>query len=66
MSDTSQGPGWWVASDGKLYAPSCTPWPGPREVSHSLCESDAPEWSEEDIADEATEAYARAGDQEAG
>ena len=36
MSDTSQGPGWWLASDGKWYPPSCGPgrptrdWPGRR------------------------------------
>lgn len=27
MSDTSQGPGWWLASDGKWYAPEL--WTGP-------------------------------------
>jgi hypothetical protein len=25
MSDTSQGPGWWLASDGKWYAPELRP-----------------------------------------
>ena len=25
MSDTSQGPGWWLASDGKWYPPSASP-----------------------------------------
>jgi len=25
MSDTSQGPGWWLASDGKWYPPDLTP-----------------------------------------
>ena len=25
MSDTSQGPGWWIASDGKWYSPSQHP-----------------------------------------
>jgi hypothetical protein len=25
MSDVSQGPGWWVASDGKWYPPQATP-----------------------------------------
>ena len=25
MSDTSQGPGWWQASDGKWYAPEIHP-----------------------------------------
>lgn len=31
MSDTSQGPGWWQASDGKWYAPELYPkdWPKP-------------------------------------
>jgi Domain of unknown function (DUF4190) len=27
MSDTSQGPGWWLASDGKWYPPHL--WTGP-------------------------------------
>lgn len=27
MSDTSQGEGWWLASDGKWYPPSSTPAP---------------------------------------
>ena len=30
MSDTSQGPGWWIASDGRWYPPSAQP--GPQEV----------------------------------
>lgn len=25
MSDTSQGPGWWMASDGRWYPPTATP-----------------------------------------
>jgi Domain of unknown function (DUF4190) len=29
MSDTSQGPGWWLASDGKWYPPEL--WTGPPE-----------------------------------
>ena len=42
MSDTSQGPGWWQASDGKWYAPQGQPepqisWstPGPGFPPHS-------------------------------
>ncbi len=27
MSDTSQGEGWWLASDGKWYPPTSTPAP---------------------------------------
>ena len=27
MSDTSQGEGWWLASDGKWYPPSSAPTP---------------------------------------
>lgn len=27
MSDTSQGDGWWIASDGKWYPPEATPGP---------------------------------------
>ncbi len=29
MSDVSQGPGWWQASDGKWYSPTQTPGPAP-------------------------------------
>ena len=29
MSDVSQGPGWWLASDGKWYSPQQTPGPVP-------------------------------------
>jgi hypothetical protein len=29
MSDASQGPGWWQASDGKWYPPADTEQPGP-------------------------------------
>lgn len=31
MSDTSQGPGWWLASDGKWYPPEA--WTGPPRQS---------------------------------
>jgi hypothetical protein len=30
MSDTSQGPGWWLASDGKWYPPEL--WTGPPDT----------------------------------
>ncbi|WP_334141985.1 DUF4190 domain-containing protein [Rhabdothermincola sp.] len=33
MSDTSQGPGWWQASDGKWYPPEAAPGPGPTYTS---------------------------------
>jgi hypothetical protein len=29
MSDASQGPGWWLASDGKWYPPESAPAPPP-------------------------------------
>jgi hypothetical protein len=29
MSDTSQGEGWWLASDGKWYPPTAAPAPAP-------------------------------------
>lgn len=29
MSETSQGPGWWLASDGKWYPPQVWPPPAP-------------------------------------
>ncbi len=31
MSDTSQGPGWWIASDGKWYSPEQKPGPAAPE-----------------------------------
>jgi hypothetical protein len=33
MSDTSQGPGWWMASDGKWYAPELHPGAPPIPTS---------------------------------
>ena len=34
MSDTSQGPGWWLASDGRWYPPQPTgPPPGPQHFA---------------------------------
>ena len=33
MSDTSQGPGWWVASDGKWYPPEQMPQPQPPQAT---------------------------------
>jgi Domain of unknown function (DUF4190) len=33
MSDTSQGPGWWLASDGKWYPPE--QWAGPSSAGPS-------------------------------
>jgi AhpD family alkylhydroperoxidase len=41
-------------------------WPGPPEMSHPLCESDAPKWSKEDCTHEEPEALTRADHQEAG
>ena len=34
MSDTSQGPGWWLASDGKWYPPEL--WTGPPAAGRRL------------------------------
>jgi hypothetical protein len=38
MSDVSQGPGWWLASDGKWYPPQTFPGPAwqPRSAPQSL------------------------------
>ena len=38
MSDTSQGPGWWLASDGKWYPPEAQSgyWPPPRAESAAV------------------------------
>jgi len=35
MSDTSQGPGWWLASDGKWYPPETAPLPPPLPPPHT-------------------------------
>jgi len=32
MSDTSHGPGWWMASDGRWYPPHLSPWTQSRPV----------------------------------
>ena len=40
MSDTSQGPGWWLASDGKWYAPEL--WTGPPAGAPSAPQSVPP------------------------
>jgi len=34
MSDVTQGPGWWQASDGKWYPPSTAPTPGPAVMAY--------------------------------
>lgn len=43
MSDTSQGPGWWQASDGKWYAPELYPkdWPKPNSTGDESTEAAA-------------------------
>ena len=43
MSDTSQGPGWWQASDGKWYAPELYPkdWPKPNPTPDASTEAAA-------------------------
>lgn len=40
MSDASQGPGWWLASDGKWYAPESA-LPPPPPISQSSMETPA-------------------------
>jgi hypothetical protein len=40
MSDTSQGPGWWLASDGKWYPPEL--WTGPPSARPAGAEPTAP------------------------
>lgn len=44
MSDTSQGPGWWQASDGKWYAPELYPkdWPKPNPTADASTGEAAP------------------------
>jgi len=35
MSDTSQGEGWWLASDGKWYPPTASPAPAPPSPTYA-------------------------------
>jgi hypothetical protein len=50
MSDTSQGPGWWLASDGKWYAPELRPGqpmpqaPPPLQQASPLQLAASPPW----------------------
>jgi Domain of unknown function (DUF4190) len=36
MSDVSQGPGWWYASDGKWYPPEQAPGPAPAPAAPTM------------------------------
>ncbi|HLN15822.1 MAG TPA: hypothetical protein VK277_03610 [Acidimicrobiales bacterium] len=36
MSDVSQGPGWWLASDGKWYPPEAQPGPAPTSTGTAV------------------------------
>ena len=49
MSDTSQGPGWWYASDGKWYPPVPPPPEAPAPGGEPGSES-APSWSPPDAS----------------
>src|SRR3954466_15149469 len=44
MSDTSQGAGWWQASDGKWYPPDTTPGDGSGAVAAPAAAPPAPGW----------------------
>ena len=55
MSDTSQGPGWWLASDGKWYppeqapgtqAPQPPPWPGSQPGQPQWGQPGQPQWGQ--------------------
>ena len=39
MSEQSQGPGWWLASDGKWYPPESVPAPPPPPLPTPLHEA---------------------------
>lgn len=43
MSDTSQGPGWWLASDGKWYPPERHPGYRPSEVPSAVPSNQFPQ-----------------------
>lgn len=49
MSDLSQGPGWWQASDGKWYAPAPDAPPAPGEASEPALPEVAPADSRPDL-----------------
>jgi hypothetical protein len=42
MSDTSQGPGWWLASDGKWYPPEAASPPPPQQPAPPQPQQPAP------------------------
>lgn len=58
MSDTSQGPGWWIASDGKWYSPEQKPGPAPEPPVAEPAPTQAP--TPEPVAPEPVEAPAAA------
>ena len=45
MSDTSQGPGWWLASDGKWYPPQSASTPLPPPAAPGAPTPPTPVWS---------------------
>lgn len=50
MSDTSQGPGWWQASDGKWYSPAQAPGAQavqPPDPSGSGAPAGVPQWNQQ-------------------
>lgn len=53
MSDTSQGEGWWVASDGKWYAPE----QHPDYVPPTVLSADVPNYAAETLAVPKAEAH---------
>lgn len=45
VSDVSQGPGWWLASDGKWYAPELAPGSQTPETPPTGTQATKPTWS---------------------
>ncbi len=45
MSDVSQGPGWWQASDGKWYSPEQATWSAPQYPAAPLPTGPDPTWA---------------------
>jgi|GEM_PF-3278581 hypothetical protein len=55
MSDTSQGPGWWLASDGRWYAPELAPQPAAPPSPPVVESHDEPEFQADDDTDDEQE-----------
>jgi hypothetical protein len=51
MSDTSQGPGWWLATDGNWYPPERHPDYTPTSDAATAASSDIPPTASDEAVD---------------